>query len=61
MEKIENFINGEFIRPTDDQYIDSYDPSVGHVWAKIPDSGPEDVDRAVKAAKCAFDRYVPGS
>ena len=54
MEKVvvANYINGKFV-PTD-QYIDSFDPSTGEVWARIPDSGEREVDAAVSAAKAAF-------
>ena len=51
-----NFINGEFVTPK--EYIDSYDPSVGEVYAKIPDSDSDDVCQAVKAAKEAFKKWV---
>ena len=49
---VQNFINGEF-EPCH-SYLDSYEPSQGTVWAKIPDSSEDCVDRAVKAAKKAF-------
>ena len=55
---VSNYINGQF--ETTSSYIDSYDPSTGQVWAKIPDSGEAEVDLAVKAAKQAFDRCVLG-
>ena len=48
----ENFINGQF--KASKAYLDSYEPGNGQVWAQIPDSGPEDVDQAVQAAKTAF-------
>lgn len=49
---VSNFINGEFV--STDKYIDSFDPSTGEVWAKIPDSGEKEVNEAVIAAKAAF-------
>lgn len=49
---VSNFINGEFV--STDNYIDSFDPSTGEVWAKIPDSGEKEVNEAVNAAKAAF-------
>lgn len=49
---IENFINGEFV-PCE-SLIDSYDPSTGEIWAKVPNSNADVVDRAVVAAKKAF-------
>ena len=50
---VENFINGHF-EPSE-KYIDSYEPGNGKVWAKIPDSDQITVDKAVQAAKAAFE------
>ena len=50
----ENYVDGEFLPAT--KFLYSYDPSVGEVWAKIPDSSAKDVDTAVQAAKVAFKR-----
>ncbi|KAK2560208.1 2-aminomuconic semialdehyde dehydrogenase [Acropora cervicornis] len=52
---LDNFINGEFV-PCG-AHIDSYDPSTGNVYCKVPDSGKEEVDLAVKAAKEAFESW----
>lgn len=52
---LDNFINGEFV-PCG-AHIDSYDPSTGNVYCKVPDSGQEEVDLAVKAAKEAFESW----
>ena len=49
---LENFINGEFV--SSNEYIDSYEPSTGDVWARVPNSTVQDVDDAVQAAKEAF-------
>ncbi|XP_021378179.1 aldehyde dehydrogenase family 8 member A1-like [Mizuhopecten yessoensis] len=49
---VANFINGEFV-PTN-SYIPSFDPSTGKIWAKIPDSGEEEINKAVTAAQTAF-------
>ncbi len=49
---VQNFIDGKFVEAT--EHMDSYDPSTGSVWAKIPDSGKLEVDHAVTAAKEAF-------
>ena len=54
MEKILNYINGELVEPTGNQYIDNMDPSKGEVYAQIPDSDQSDVELAVQAAKDAF-------
>ncbi|KAL4225871.1 Aldehyde dehydrogenase 8 member A1 [Mactra antiquata] len=50
--QVQNFINGEFC--DSERHLDSFDPSTGEVWAKIPDSSANDVEQAVKAAKDAF-------
>ena len=52
---VENFIDGQFL--STENYLDSFEPATGKVWAKIPDSGIEEVEQAVKAAKKAF-RYL---
>ena len=54
MEKLQNFINGEYCEPTTNQYIDNYEPASGKVYSLIPNSGAEDVENAVKAAEKAF-------
>ena len=51
---LENYINGKFVPCKN--HIDSYDPSTGKVYCKVPDSDQEDVDMAVKAARDAFQR-----
>jgi len=54
MEKILNFINGEYIAPINSQYIDNYEPATGQVYGAIPNSDDQDVEMAVKAAQNAF-------
>ncbi|XP_072189264.1 2-aminomuconic semialdehyde dehydrogenase isoform X2 [Excalfactoria chinensis] len=49
---LENFIAGKFVPCS--SYIDSYNPSTGDVYCRVPDSGKEEVEAAVKAAKDAF-------
>ncbi|XP_077669192.1 2-aminomuconic semialdehyde dehydrogenase isoform X2 [Eretmochelys imbricata] len=49
---LENFINGKFVPCS--SYIDSYDPSTGDVYCRVPDSGKEEVEAAVTAARDAF-------
>lgn len=38
---LENFMGGKFL-PCN-SYIDSYDPSTGEVYCRVPDSGKEEV------------------
>ncbi|XP_009459012.1 PREDICTED: aldehyde dehydrogenase family 8 member A1 isoform X3 [Nipponia nippon] len=49
---LENFIGGKFVPCS--SYIDSYNPSTGDIYCRVPDSGKEEVEAAVKAAKNAF-------
>ncbi len=54
--RVENFIHGEFEDCSD--RLDSFDPSTGSVWASVPDSSPEIVDRAVYAALSAYRNWA---
>ncbi len=54
MEKIQNYIDGALIAPLKNRYFDNYNPSVGKVYALIPDSDDEDIEKAVEAANRAF-------
>lgn len=54
MEVISNYIDGEFVEPFNGLYLDNVAPATGKVYQQIPDSGEEDVERAVSAAKKAF-------
>ncbi|MEU7748232.1 gamma-aminobutyraldehyde dehydrogenase [Nonomuraea sp. NPDC049158] len=51
---LRNFIDGEFTDPLADGSMPVLDPATGQTIAQAPRSGPEDVDRAVAAAKAAF-------
>ncbi len=57
MEMIKNFIGGEMQTPLSQQYIDNYAPATGEVYSKVPNSGKEDVNAAVEAAKKAFQTW----
>lgn len=54
MDKILNYIDGQFLPPVSHQYIDNYDPSTGEVYSTLPDSDSRDVDIAVEGAERAF-------
>ncbi|XP_077408786.1 2-aminomuconic semialdehyde dehydrogenase [Vanacampus margaritifer] len=56
---LENFIGGKFVPCR--SHIDSYDPSTGNVYCKVPDSGQEEVEAAVAAAKEAFPGWAARS
>jgi aminomuconate-semialdehyde/2-hydroxymuconate-6-semialdehyde dehydrogenase len=51
---LENYIGGEFAAPLNGRYIDNINPATGERFCEIPDSGEEDVERAVAAARAAF-------
>ncbi|NOY47511.1 MAG: aldehyde dehydrogenase [Chlorobi bacterium] len=52
--KIQNYINGQFLPPVADGWIDNYCPANGEVYGQIPNSSKEDVESAYMAAKSAF-------
>jgi betaine-aldehyde dehydrogenase len=51
---LRNFVNGEHVDTVEGRTADLVDPSTGEVFATAPVSGPEDVDRAYRAAETAF-------
>lgn len=57
MIKIQNYINGKYVNPIKDQWLDNYNPSIGEVYGQIPNSDVEDVQQAYKAAKEAFPEW----
>ena len=54
MQKILNYINGEWIEPKVKEYFDVINPATGEVIAKTPLCGTSEVDAAAKAASAAF-------
>ena len=61
MDKILNYINGEFTESIDNEWINNVDPSIGKVYSLIPDSNGNDLELAVKAAEIAFDNWSNSS
>jgi len=53
--RLQNMIDGEFVDPVDGASEEVINPSTGEVIAEAPLSGVEDVNRAVAAAKAAFE------
>jgi len=49
------FINGEPVASKSNKTIPVYDPSTEEVIAQVPDANSDDVNRAVAAARAAFD------
>ena len=54
MQKILNYIDGEWIEPKVKDYFDVINPATGEVIAKTPLCGSPEVDAAAKAAAAAF-------
>ncbi len=56
-----NFIGGEWVDAATGETFESTVPATGETLGSFPRSGPEDVDRAVAAAKAAYEewRLVP--
>jgi aldehyde dehydrogenase (NAD+) len=48
-------IGGEWVDASSGEIFESVNPYTGRVWATAPEAGDEDVDRAVRAAREAFD------
>src|SRR3954469_7123799 len=52
-----NFIDGESVAAVEGRTTDVLNPADGKTFAQAPDSSAEDIDRAVKAARGAFDGW----
>jgi betaine-aldehyde dehydrogenase len=52
-----NFVNGESTEAADGRTTDLIDPSTGAVFASAVLSGPDDIDRACRAAQTAFESW----
>jgi betaine-aldehyde dehydrogenase len=53
--KYQLYINGEFVEGASKKYFTVVDPSTEEVMAEVPEANAQDVNRAVAAAKAAFD------
>jgi (Z)-2-((N-methylformamido)methylene)-5-hydroxybutyrolactone dehydrogenase len=49
-------VGGEWVDARSGKSFESVNPYTGKVWATVPEAGDEDVDRAVRAAREAFDQ-----
>ena len=48
-------INGDWVEPAAGKYYDDVNPTTGETLAQVAEGGAEDIDRAVKAARAAFE------
>src|SRR2546421_3101633 len=55
---LKNFIDGEFVDPLEGETEPVVNPATGEVIAHAPLSSAADVDRAVKAARAAFEGWA---
>ena len=56
--KLQNFVGGEFVDPAEGQTEEVVNPATGEPIAEAPLSTAQDVDRAVAAAREAFDGWA---
>jgi len=50
------FINGEFIKPSSGKYFNTVNPATEETIAQVAQADEKDVDKAVKAARAAYDK-----
>ena len=55
-ERYNHFINGEFVEPVKGRYMKSINPANEEVLCEFAEGTSEDVDRAVKAARKAYEK-----
>ncbi|MBI3664436.1 MAG: aldehyde dehydrogenase family protein [Acidobacteria bacterium] len=55
MKRYQMYVNGEFISSQSGKWLPVYDPSTEEIIAEVPGADARDVDRAVAAARAAFD------
>ena len=51
------FINGKFETPLSGKYFDTINPATEEKLSEVAEANEADVDRAVKAARQAYDKY----
>ena len=57
MQKIQNFINGEYCDPQSGNWLDNYNPATGEVYSQVADSEAMDVILAIQSANKAFEKW----
>jgi (Z)-2-((N-methylformamido)methylene)-5-hydroxybutyrolactone dehydrogenase len=53
--RYELYVAGGSFPPANGRFYETVDPYSGDAWAQVPDAGEEDVERAVGAARAAFE------
>jgi aldehyde dehydrogenase (NAD+) len=49
------YIGGEWVTPLDGESVETIDPATGKAWATVAFGGAKDIDRAIAAAREAFE------
>ena len=58
MERFKNYINGQWVEPKSNKYFKNINPAdLSDIVGEFPESGQEDVNDAVAAAKEAFAKW----
>ncbi len=57
MQKILNYINGEYCEPHSGEWLENYNSSNGEVYSQIANSNATDISKAYDAAKAAFPEW----
>jgi aldehyde dehydrogenase (NAD+) len=55
LQQYRHYIAGEWVEPADDRFLPSYNPATGEPWYELARGDAADVDRAVRAARAAFE------
>ena len=56
MKTYQYYAGGNWHDPATGQWIDSENPALGEVWARVPDCNADDINRAVQAARGCYDQ-----
>ena len=57
MQIIQNYINGQYVNPISNEWIDNFCPANGEIYGQIPNSSKQDVENAYNSAKAAFKQW----
>ena len=57
MEVLSNFINGDYVNPKSNNYLDVFEPATGQVYCQVPNSNGDDIHLAVNSAIDAFPKW----
>ncbi len=57
LQKVLNYIGGEFREPNSGAYLDVFNPAKGEIYAQAPDSDESDITDAVEAAQKALPEW----